>query len=219
MLTTASPYPEWADEFPAVPEVVPPTWGLWLPGGEWQGYGARRAWLVSQGWGDRRLRLLACASAGRAVTRYERRHPDDSRPRRAVEVAASYADGLATEDQLTVARKTAWDADAAAAYAAAYTADAAAAARAAAERVHQSRIVSLWLPVADWHAGLETSNARGLAAAIYEDGRWDRMPILADTLDDAGYAGEPWLTAAMRTTGVPWGRGCWVVDRLTGRIA
>jgi len=55
-----------------------------------------------------------------------------------------------------------------------------------------------------------TSDVLGLARAIYEDRAFDRMPILADALMDAGCADEQFL-GHCRETG-PHVRGCWVVD-------
>jgi hypothetical protein len=55
-----------------------------------------------------------------------------------------------------------------------------------------------------------TSDVLGLARAIYEDRAFDRMPILADALMDAGCADEQVLTHC-REPG-PHIRGCWVVD-------
>lgn len=225
-----------AAAFPAVPDVVPATHGLWGEGGAYQWYDARLRWVRKAIRTARRQRLLAVAFTGRAIPAYEAHHPDDRRPRTAIEVAERFADGRATRRELDAASKEAWAAARAAAFASAAAAAAAAAfaafaaaadvayAAAAAtidhpaERLAQLRVARLWTPVTGWDAAYETADARGLAEAIYRGRAWERMPILADALDDAGYAGEPWLTAAMRHPGAPWGRGCWVVDRLMGRV-
>ena len=60
-----------------------------------------------------------------------------------------------------------------------------------------------------------TSDVLGLARAIYEDLAFDRMPILADALMDAGCADEQVL-AHCRGDG-PHVRGCWVVDLVLGK--
>jgi len=60
-----------------------------------------------------------------------------------------------------------------------------------------------------------TSDAVGLARAIYDDRTFDRLPILADALIDAGCDDEQVL-AHCRSEG-PHVRGCWVVDLVLGR--
>jgi hypothetical protein len=60
-----------------------------------------------------------------------------------------------------------------------------------------------------------TSTVVSLAAGIYEEKAFDRMPILADALQDAGCDNEDILQHC-RQTGEHV-RGCWCVDLLTGR--
>ena len=55
-----------------------------------------------------------------------------------------------------------------------------------------------------------TADAVGLARGIYEDRAFERMPLLADALMDAGCDDEQILTHC-RSAG-PHVRGCWVVD-------
>jgi hypothetical protein len=59
-----------------------------------------------------------------------------------------------------------------------------------------------------------TADAVGLARGIYEDGVFDRMPLLADALMDAGCADDD-ILCHCRSAG-PHVRGCWVVDRVLG---
>jgi hypothetical protein len=54
-----------------------------------------------------------------------------------------------------------------------------------------------------------------LAAAIYEERAFDRLPILADALEDAGCT-EAELLAHLRAPG-PHVRGCWALDLLLGK--
>ena len=54
-----------------------------------------------------------------------------------------------------------------------------------------------------------------LAAGIYDEKAFDRMPILADALQDVGCEHEDVLNHC-RSEG-PHVRGCWVIDLLTGR--
>jgi hypothetical protein len=54
-----------------------------------------------------------------------------------------------------------------------------------------------------------------LATGIYEERAFERLPVLADALDDAGCA-NPDALAHCRGDG-PHARGCWVVDLLLGK--
>jgi hypothetical protein len=54
-----------------------------------------------------------------------------------------------------------------------------------------------------------------LAQAIYDDRAFDRMPVLADALEEAGCANADLLQHCRRPG--PHVRGCWVVDRLLAR--
>jgi hypothetical protein len=56
-----------------------------------------------------------------------------------------------------------------------------------------------------------------LARGIYDERAFDRLPVLADALQDAGCANDDVL-AHCRGPG-PHVRGCWVVDVVTSRPA
>jgi len=60
-----------------------------------------------------------------------------------------------------------------------------------------------------------TSTVTQLAQAIYDDRAFDRMPILADALEDAGCT-DTSILEHCRGGGVH-ARGCWVVDLLLGK--
>ncbi len=60
-----------------------------------------------------------------------------------------------------------------------------------------------------------TSTVVGLAEAIYAERAFDRLPILADALQEAGCENER-ILAHCRDDGVH-ARGCWVVDLLLGK--
>jgi hypothetical protein len=60
-----------------------------------------------------------------------------------------------------------------------------------------------------------TPSVVSLAQAIYDDPAFDRMPILADSLEDAGCSNQEML-AHCRGLG-PHTRGCWVVDLILGK--
>jgi hypothetical protein len=63
--------------------------------------------------------------------------------------------------------------------------------------------------------GWRTADAVGLARGIYQDRAFDRLPLLADALMDAGCADED-ILAHCRSEG-PHVRGCWVVDLVLGK--
>jgi hypothetical protein len=54
-----------------------------------------------------------------------------------------------------------------------------------------------------------------LAQAIYDQRAFDRLPVLADALEDAGCA-DPELLGHLRGPG-PHARGCWALDLLLGK--
>ncbi|MBX9584052.1 MAG: hypothetical protein K2X87_27445 [Gemmataceae bacterium] len=60
-----------------------------------------------------------------------------------------------------------------------------------------------------------TSTVVALAAGIYADRAFDRPPVLADALEDAG-CGHADILAHCRGDG-PHARGCWVVDMILGK--
>jgi hypothetical protein len=60
-----------------------------------------------------------------------------------------------------------------------------------------------------------TSTVTNLARAMYEDRAFDRLPILADALEEAGWADTDILNHC-RGPG-PHVRGCWVVDLILGK--
>lgn len=62
---------------------------------------------------------------------------------------------------------------------------------------------------------LLTSTVMQLAEAIYADRAFDRLPLLADALEEAGCDNAD-ILAHCRGPG-PHVRGCWIVDLLTGR--
>jgi hypothetical protein len=60
-----------------------------------------------------------------------------------------------------------------------------------------------------------TSNSTALAQSIYDERAFDRMPILADALEDAGCDNQDVLQHCRG--GGEHVRGCWVVDLVLGR--
>jgi hypothetical protein len=61
-----------------------------------------------------------------------------------------------------------------------------------------------------------TSDVLLLARGIYDDRAFDRMPILADALQDAGCGSEDVLDHC-RAPDQAHTRGCWVVDLVLGK--
>jgi hypothetical protein len=66
-----------------------------------------------------------------------------------------------------------------------------------------------------WAARWRSETAVALARGIAADGAFDRMPILADALEDAG-CDDAEVLAHCRSDG-PHARGCWVVDLVLGK--
>lgn len=62
----------------------------------------------------------------------------------------------------------------------------------------------------------KTGNVVSLAQAIYDERAFDRMPILADAMEEAGCQEQSILTHCR--SGGDHVRGCWVVDLLLGRL-
>jgi hypothetical protein len=60
-----------------------------------------------------------------------------------------------------------------------------------------------------------TSTVKKPAQSIYDDRAFDRLPILADALEDAGCDNQDVLSHC-RSTGEHV-RGCWVVDLVLGK--
>jgi hypothetical protein len=63
-----------------------------------------------------------------------------------------------------------------------------------------------------WNDG----TARKLAQVIYDERAFDRMPVLADALEDAGCSDQN-LLSHLRVPG-PHVRGCWAIDLLFGKV-
>jgi hypothetical protein len=61
-----------------------------------------------------------------------------------------------------------------------------------------------------------TSDVLALARGIYADKAFDRMPILADALQDTGCDSDEVLNHC-RDTSAKHVRGCWVIDRILGK--
>jgi hypothetical protein len=69
-----------------------------------------------------------------------------------------------------------------------------------------ARLVRRWL----------TPAVVSLAAGLYAEGAFDRLPILGDALEEAG-CGNADMLAHCRGDG-PHVRGCWVVDLVLGKV-
>jgi hypothetical protein len=85
------------------------------------------------------------------------------------------------------------------------------------ERIYQARVLCDLLGGSQSfrHPSWLTSTVLALATGIYEEKAFDRMPILADALQDAGCDNEEILNHC-RQPGVHV-KGCWVVDLLLNK--
>jgi len=187
---------------------------------------------------DRKRRLFACGCCRRIWSRLT---DEFHFCRQAVEVAERFADGLATESE----REDYWFAvneedreevvdEAYVAACRAISLDneedgdfASATARCAVlavprpdrERAAQCRLARCvfgnpFRPVTFDPAWI-TATVQSLAAAIYEERAFDRMPILGDALEDAGCDHAEVLAHCRKDKGHA--RGCWVVDAVLGK--
>jgi hypothetical protein len=177
---------------------------------------------------DRKLRLFACACCRRIWHLLT-----DRRTRRAVEIAEQYADGRASMDDLKAACDDAWafvdwgsgsltPADTAAAC----TAEPMSGAIAARDILTCGTVLvgacdllcdifgNPFRPVTVDAAWLMPGVVE-LARTIYEGRNFDRMPELADALEEAG-CHDPDILAHCREPGQHV-RGCWVVDLILGK--
>jgi hypothetical protein len=166
----------------------------------------------------RKLRLLviACCLGGWSWW-YE------DRSKRLVELAERLADGEASEAELTEARRIAYP-DQLLAMIEPQAADGAFAFVRWAKPEPVSQVKCLpelfnpfrgrrsvdpaWLC---WNGG----TVRRLAQALYDERAFDRLPALADALEEAG-CGDAKILGHLRSPG-PHVRGCWAVDLLLGK--
>lgn len=182
---------------------------------------------------DRKLRLFACACARRVW-----RLLTDARSRAAVEAAERFADGLLTVAELRAhfneafrlirqpvailasdaANENARDAANTAAHDAIHQHKGSKrqrSARAAPSQFLRDIFGNPFRPVALDPAWL-TSDVLALASGIYAERAFDRMPILADALQDAGCTNDDILSHC-RDVSAAHVRGCWVCDLVLGK--
>ena len=106
------------------------------------------------GWNERTARLFACDCAERVLYLFEARHPDDGRPRKAIEIARRYAEGKAAVEELAAAREAAW----------------AAALDVAWDVAWEAALSTSW-DVA-WEAARDASRAAAWAASLNAERQW-----------------------------------------------
>jgi hypothetical protein len=180
---------------------------------------------------ERKLRLFACAYARGLWPQL-----DDERSRHAVEVAEQYADGVAHEQDRERAWRGAEDVvlnavanqDFLRATVVVYAQRCLAKSQAEVVRLdfhfHAWTLADLNLVKdifgnpfrpAPLQAAWLTPTVAALAHTIYDERAFDRLPILADALEEAGCEDEDLLTHCRRE--LVHARGCWVLDALTGR--
>ena len=132
-----------------------------------------RIWLATRNGAcsERVRRLFACWCAEQVLPLFERAHPDDDRPRIAIQVATAYAMGEATQEELAAAMDAAYDA----ACAASAWSAARAAAWAAAWAAYMDASDAAWsaASAAAWAAARAARDAASAAAwAAAWDAAW-----------------------------------------------
>jgi hypothetical protein len=180
---------------------------------------------------ERKLRLFACASMRYVWDKLE------NATRNATEVAERYADGMATKKELALAGES-YGVPAVIQPTLMFAADAALSSAHEAARIigtnnldDPRRLAALadlsgvareifgnpfrpvtvdteWLA---WNGGTVVK----LSQVIYDDRAFDRLPLLADALEDAGCA-DAAVLEHLRGPG-PHFRGCYVIDALLGK--
>jgi hypothetical protein len=150
-------------------------------------------------WNKATARLFACHCAERALPFFEKLHPNDNRPKNAIETAMAFVNGQVSRDDLAAAGAAAWAATGDAAGAAAGTA-AWAAARAAARAAAWA---AAWAATGN-AAGAAAGAAARAAAGAARDARaaaWAAAGAARDARDaawwaarDAGDAEHEWQT-------------------------
>jgi hypothetical protein len=188
----------------------------------------------------RKLRLFCCACVRRVWTELAGANVS----RQAVEVAEAFADGQATEQSLETlsvqaeaviqgtARQTHKNARRAAAWCVSVTMDAISIGRSVgwaaayahprpkgAERLAQVQVLrdifgNPFRPALELGT-LPNSDGLLLAQSMYDKRAFDAMPVLGDTLEEAGCSNQDILSHS-RGPG-PHFRGCWVVDLVLGK--
>jgi len=173
--------------------------------------------------GGRKLRLFGAACTRRAWGRVA------APGRAAAEVAERFADGLATAAELRAARLACKYAGVGAAWYAAASRPEVAARNAAlsalagcdpaAERVAQAALLrdligNPFRPV-PFDSAWRTADVLALALAAYEERAFDRLPLLADAVMDAGCDSDAILDHCRSVGPHVW--GCWVVDLVLGK--
>jgi hypothetical protein len=115
-------------------------------------------------WNDKTLRLYAADCAERVLGLYEKQYPKDDRPRKAIQAARDFANGLITKDAAYAASNAAY-----AASNAAYAAAANAAANAAAAAAYAASSAAYAASNAAYAAAANAANAANAAAAYAAD--------------------------------------------------
>jgi hypothetical protein len=113
---------------------------------------------------DKEIRLFAADCAESVLHIYEKQYPNDDRPRKAIQAARDYANGVVDKDELDAAWSAAWDAVAAAGDAWYAGAAARSAARAAAGAAARAAGAAL--------------DAAGDAGAAARDAKWQEIERL-----------------------------------------
>lgn len=176
---------------------------------------------------NRRLRLFVCGYLRSYLHRY-----DDELSRRALEISERFADGLATTVEVEACRKEARIAVRQGNEAAWLAVDAAflntsrALQRvfgdlttAADRRTKVHLLHDLWGPLPFRSVAIGSSwltpSVFELAKLIYNEGAFDRLPDLADALENTG-CDDACILCHCREEG-PHVRGCWLIDLILGK--
>jgi hypothetical protein len=168
---------------------------------------AMLAFLVAKGKAsERKVRLFACACRRRVGGLFA-----DERSRVAMEASERYAEGLVSKEDLRASQEGAW-----AAFGAAWDAESPGQRHAAQAGLLRDifgplpfRRVAVPAAVLFWNSGCVVK----LAAGIYGEAAFDRVPVLGDALEEAGMTDQDILGHCREQEAVH-AKGCWVIDLL-----
>ena len=137
----------------------------------------RQARLIKKlTWNDQTARLFACDCARRVLYIYEKQHPEDSRPRKCIEVAEQFARGKASRNELDAAWPAAWPAARHAARDAAWPAAWHAAWHATRHAARHAAWAAAW--AATWHAARAAARHAARHAAWDAEYKWQTKRLM-----------------------------------------
>ena len=216
-----------------IPSWLPEIVGLWKIGGQYQER-QNRIDAINLIGTERRQRLFGCCLAKRVLPIYNEQYPDYFRLYDIIKTIEQYADGIVGRDELTkaqnLAREIYFVAEVSAGLVVAGLAVSAVvlvesvaawmvavwmvAVSVSVEKINQSRLYGLFLPV-EIDLNWKTNSVTELANQFY-NGNTTIAPILADELEETGCDNKFWLRIFRECPEV-YHKGMTFIDNLIGK--